>query len=71
MSCQLRFVITSYSIHYTKLYDNAANAWDKEVAIVRKQQDLPIEFTINDHEQSREPNAQPVLWMTDDRNNFV
>lgn len=55
-----------YRERFCAYYLNAANAWDKEVAIVRKQQDLPIEFTINDHEQSREPNAQPVLWMTDD-----
>ena len=25
----IEFVITSYSIHYTKLYDGAAAAWSK------------------------------------------
>ena len=33
---------------------------------MRKQDDLPLDFTINDHEKSREPEALPELWMTDD-----
>lgn len=47
-------------------YLNAAEKWGHEVAIIRKQNDLPINFTMNDHEKSREPKALPNLWMTDD-----
>ena len=51
---------------FAAYYLNAAETWGKEVAIVRKQNDMPIDFTINDHEKSREPAALPELWMTDD-----
>ncbi len=51
---------------FAAYYLNAAEAWGREVAIVRKQDDLPLDFTINDHEKSREPEALPELWMTDD-----
>ncbi|VGO16338.1 hypothetical protein PDESU_04929 [Pontiella desulfatans] len=47
-------------------YLNAAERWGKDVVIVRKQQDLPLEVSINDHEKSREPKALKELWMTDD-----
>ncbi|MDF7822761.1 alpha-L-fucosidase [Pontiellaceae bacterium B12227] len=47
-------------------YLNAAEKWNKDVVIVRKQKDLPVEFTVNDHEKSREPKALPEVWMTDD-----
>jgi len=47
-------------------YLNEAAKWGKDVAIVRKQNDLPLSFTMNDHEKSREPKALPDLWMTDD-----
>ena len=47
-------------------YLNAARTWGKDVAIIRKQEDLPLDFSINDHEKSREPKALKELWMTDD-----
>jgi len=56
----------TYRQRFAAHYLNAAEEWGKEVAIIRKQDDLPINFTINDHEKSREPNALPELWMTDD-----
>ena len=56
----------SYRQRFCAYYLNAASDWDKNVAIIRKQEDLPLSFTINDHEKSREPKALPELWMTDD-----
>jgi alpha-L-fucosidase len=55
-----------YRATFAAYYLNAANKWNKEVVIVRKQQDLPLTFSINDQEKSREPKALPQLWMTDD-----
>ncbi|MFI3321729.1 MAG: alpha-L-fucosidase [Rikenellaceae bacterium] len=51
---------------FAAYYLNAAEEWKKEVVIVRKQEDLPLEVSINDHEKSREPKVQENLWMTDD-----
>ncbi len=56
----------NYRQQFSSYYLNAAQSWHKEVAIVRKQDDLPLSFTINDHEKSREPQTLPNLWMTDD-----
>lgn len=51
---------------FSAYYLNEAEKWDKEVVIIRKQNDLPLDYTMNDHEKSREPKALPELWMTDD-----
>ncbi|WP_282122147.1 alpha-L-fucosidase [Algibacter mikhailovii] len=56
----------TYRKQFSAYYLNAAEDWDKEVVIVRKQNDLPLEISINDHEKSREPKALKELWMTDD-----
>lgn len=56
----------SYRQRFAAYYLNAAETWSKDVAIIRKQEDLPLSFSINDHEKSREPKALPNLWMTDD-----
>ena len=47
-------------------YLNAARGWGREVVIVRKQDDLPIEFTVLDHEKSRMSGLSERVWMTDD-----
>lgn len=51
---------------FAAYYLNEAKKWGKDVAIIRKQDDLPLAFSMNDHEKSREPRALPELWMTDD-----
>jgi alpha-L-fucosidase len=56
----------SHRAAFCAYYLNAAGQWGKEVVIVRKQKDLPLEVSINDHEKSREPRALKELWMTDD-----
>jgi alpha-L-fucosidase len=56
----------SHRQRFAAYYLNQAEKWKKEVVIIRKQDDLPLNFTMNDHEKSREPKALPELWMTDD-----
>ncbi|MCB1127803.1 MAG: alpha-L-fucosidase, partial [Verrucomicrobiae bacterium] len=55
-----------YRQRFCAYYLNSAAQWGREVVIVRKQNDLPIEFTVNDHEKSRESKSSPRVWMTDD-----
>jgi alpha-L-fucosidase len=38
----------------------------QEVVIVRKQNDLPLDFTVLDHEKARASGASDHVWMTDD-----
>lgn len=56
----------SYRQQFAAYYLNQAASWGREVVIVRKQNDLPIEFTVLDHEKSRESKTSPRVWMTDD-----
>lgn len=56
----------SYRQTFAAYYLNQAAEWNKEVVIVRKQNDLPIDFSVLDHEKSRESKASPRVWMTDD-----
>ena len=56
----------SHRQKFAAYYLNEAAKWDREVVIVRKQNDLPIEFTVLDHEKSRESKSSPRVWMTDD-----
>lgn len=51
---------------FAAYYLNQAQKRDQDVVIVRKQNDLPLSFSMNDHEKSREPRILPELWMTDD-----
>ncbi len=47
-------------------YLNEAKKWGREVVIVRKQEDLPLSFSILDHEKARTSGASKDVWMTDD-----
>ncbi len=51
---------------FAAYYFNQAQKNDREVMIVRKQNDMPLDFSINDHEKSRESKASDRIWMTDD-----
>ena len=62
----LDLIPESYRFEFAAYYLNEAQKKNQEVVIVRKQEDLPLDFSILDHEKSREPKAQPRLWMTDD-----
>ena len=56
----------AYRKKFCAYYLNRADEWGKQVAIVRKQDDLPLSYTVFDHEKSRESGASEHLWMTDD-----
>ena len=47
-------------------YFNKALEWNKQVAIIRKQDDLPLDMSIDDLEKSRKNELSPVPWLTDD-----
>lgn len=51
---------------FSAYYLNQAQQRDQDVVIVRKQDDLPLSFSVNNHEKSREPRILPELWMSDD-----
>lgn len=51
---------------FAAYYFNQSKKNDQEVLIVRKQDDMPLEFSINDHEKSRESGANEQIWMTAD-----
>ncbi len=62
----LDLIPEEYRFRFAAHYLNEAQKNSQEVVIVRKQNDLPLDFSIVDHEKSRTPKAQPRLWMTDD-----
>jgi len=47
-------------------YFNAASNWQKDVVVVRKQDDLPLAFSVDDLEKSRKQAIDPNPWMTDE-----
>ena len=55
-----------YRQRFCAYYLNQAAAWDKEVVLVRKQDDLPLSFTIDDFEKSRKSQMDTAVWMTDE-----
>ncbi len=55
-----------YRQQFSAYYFNEAKKRGREVVIIRKQSDMPIEFSVKDHEKSRESKSSPRIWMTDD-----
>ena len=55
-----------YQKEFAAYYLNDAAARGAEVVILRKQDDLPLDFTVLDHEKSRMSGASEHVWMTDD-----
>ncbi|MEO0793906.1 MAG: alpha-L-fucosidase [Verrucomicrobiota bacterium] len=55
-----------YRKSFSAYYLNEADKWGRDVVIIRKQNDLPLTFSMNDHEKAREPDIEEALWMTDD-----
>ncbi len=51
---------------YCAYYLNEAEKWGKEVVIVRKQDDLPLDFSVDDLEKSRKNKIGQEPWMTDE-----
>jgi len=55
-----------YRQQFSAYYLNEAEKWGKDVVIVRKQEDLPISFTVDDLEKSRKNRIGKEPWMTDE-----
>ncbi|MCK4879732.1 MAG: alpha-L-fucosidase [Bacteroidales bacterium] len=56
----------AYRQKFSAYFLNEAEKWDKEVVIVRKQEDLPINYTVDDLEKSRKNQIGEEPWMTDE-----
>jgi alpha-L-fucosidase len=56
----------AYRQKFSAYYLNEAEKLDKEVVIVRKQEDLPINYTVDDLEKSRKNQIGLEPWMTDE-----
>jgi alpha-L-fucosidase len=54
-----------YRKEFAAYYLNEAKKWGKEVVIVRKQHDLPLNMSVEDLEQSRKNVIGTKTWMTD------
>ncbi len=55
-----------YRQQFAAYYLNEAGKWNKEVVIVRKQDDLPLTFSVDDLEKSRKNKIEEKVWMTDE-----
>ena len=62
----LDLIPEEYRQKFSAYYLNEADKWGKEVVIVRKQEDLPINYTVDDLEKSRKNRIGEVPWMTDE-----
>ena len=56
----------AYRKKFCAYYLNEAIKWNKEVVIVRKQDDLPLDVSVDDLEKSRKNKIEPKSWMTDE-----
>lgn len=56
----------NYRQKFCAYYLNEAEKWDKEVVIVRKQDDLPLDCSVDDLEKSRKNKLEEKSWMTDE-----
>ncbi len=55
-----------YQKEFCAYYLNDAEKLGKEVVIVRKQEDLPLEISVDDLEKSRKNRLEEKTWMTDE-----
>lgn len=62
----LNLIPEPYLIKFCAYYLNEAEKAGKEVVIIRKQKDLPLECSIDDLEKSRKNKLEEKLWMTDE-----
>ncbi len=55
-----------YRQEFCAYYLNEADKWGKEVVIVRKQDDLPLDVSVDDLEKSRKNKMGEKVWMADE-----
>lgn len=62
----LDIIPEEYLYKFASYYIKEAKKKGKEIAICRKQADLPLNVSIENLEKSRKQNIEPRLWMTDE-----
>lgn len=62
----LNYIPDSMRLKFSTYYLNHAVEAGKEVVITRKQQDLPLESSVDDFEKSRQNHLAEKVWMTDE-----
>jgi len=62
----LNLIPESQRQKFCAYYLNEAEKWGKEVVIVRKQDDLPLNVSVDDLEKSRKNKIGEKSWMTDE-----
>lgn len=62
----LDLIPENYRKKFCAYYLNEAEKWGKEVVIVRKQNDLPLDVSVDDLEKSRKNRLEEKPWMTDE-----
>jgi len=62
----LNYIPDSMRLKFCTYYLNRAKVWNKEVVIVRKQDDLPLDCSVDDLEKSRKNHLAHKAWMTDE-----
>ncbi|WOH39506.1 alpha-L-fucosidase [Thalassotalea fonticola] len=62
----LHLVPENYRKKFSAYYLNEAKKLNKEVVIIRKQNDLPLSFSVDDLEKSRKNHIGQQPWMTDE-----
>ena len=55
-----------YQLKFCAYYLNEAEKLNKEVVIIRKQDDLPLNVSVDDLEKSRKNSLEEKSWMTDE-----
>ena len=56
----------SYQKRYLAYFYNSADKWGKDVVVTRKQDDLPLEVSVEDYEKGRADRLTERPWLTDD-----
>jgi len=62
----LDMIPKEYRKKFVAYYFNEAQKWEKSVVVVRKQDDLPLEMSVEDLEKSRKKDIGDRAWMTDE-----
>jgi alpha-L-fucosidase len=62
----LNYIPDSMRLRFCAYYLNRSLEWGKEVVIVRKQNDLPLDCSVDDLEKSRKNHIGEKAWMTDE-----
>jgi alpha-L-fucosidase len=62
----LHLIPLHYRERFVAYYLEQARTWGREVVITRKQNDLPLDYSINDFEKGRAAELTEESWLTDD-----